>query len=475
MSNYAHLASRLYNTPLMIEAGKGEVIEHVFRGYIEGAPPPVSAEDRAAFERSEERHSQLLQAIPAKRTEAGYLRTENGIAVIPIMGSLVQRAGSLDAMSGLSGYNRIAGQLHAALADQQVRGIVLEIDSPGGESAGVFELASMIREASATKPVFAVANEQAFSAAYLLGSAAQKLFTPAPGMVGSVGVVMYHVDQSAMLDKRGVKVTPIYAGARKVDFSPHAPLSPEALSWATDHVNRTYEMFTQAVADFRDIPIDSVKATEAGLLHADEAAAGGFVDGVASFAETIGMMGEKLSPSFDQVYGVRAAGLNAQSSPEEQHMAGEKGNTSAAPNGAATETTFTQAQVDSARTEARNEGHATGLAAGRVEGSTAERTRIGGILNSEQAKTRMALARHFATNTDMSVEAANAALAVAPSEAAAAPTNALAARMGNVDNPQVGVGTGDATTSTSGASAAPTTVNAANIYEMRAKAAQAAH
>ena len=174
-----HLAARLFGTPLLIHQPKLEVILSVLG-------PRMGLPDLAA--------------------QGGYVRPErtspenpDGIAVIPIHGTLVRRTLGLEADSGLTSYQSIQQMLDMANDDRAIKGILLDIDSPGGESSGVFDLADRIRAIGLQKPVWAVANDMAFSAAYALASAAQKVFVSRTGGVGSIGVIAMHVDQSVML------------------------------------------------------------------------------------------------------------------------------------------------------------------------------------------------------------------------------------------------------------------------------------
>mgnify|MGYP000747584119 CR=1 FL=1 len=123
--------------------------------------------------------------------------------MIPIHGSLVKRSLGMEAASGLTSYGEIAAMLDSALADPQVSGILLDIDSPGGEASGSFELARRVREVAAVKPVWAVANDAAYSAAYAIAASAQRLFVTETGGVGSIGVIALHVDQSVKDAKDG--------------------------------------------------------------------------------------------------------------------------------------------------------------------------------------------------------------------------------------------------------------------------------
>lgn len=451
--SYPRLASRLYNQPLLIEPGKAEVVEAVFRAYAEGRPS-----DLPKFEAAEQ--PQLAIPIALRRTDNGYLLSDAGIAVLPVHGTLVQRAGNIDAASGLTGYNQLAARLQAAMADPEVSGVLLEIDSPGGEAAGVWDLAAQI--AQATKPVVAHANEMAFSAAYALAAAAPAgLYLPEAGMVGSVGVIMMHVDQSALDAKRGLVYTPIFAGKRKADFSPHAPLSDRARAAAQDQVDRLYQIFVDQVARDRGIDASVVKKTEAGLLTPGQAIDLRMADGQASFAETLQILTDRVSAPGFTGYGFTQRRVGANSS-EGAIMANDPK--------APAPTAATEEQLNTARADGRAEGVAQAtaeltpkIAEASAAATTAERDRIAGILTHAEASGRRALAEHLAFKTGATIADAAALLAAAPKETAAA--NPLAAAMANVPNPQVGAAADAAPTAS-----APRVSSSADIFEMRRRA-----
>ncbi len=128
MTVLPHLAARLFGVPLAIHRPKLDLILAVLGprvGVAElAAPAGFTAPPRAT-------------APPT-----------SGVAVIPIHGTLVRRTVGLEAESGLTSYTQLAAQLDAALANPEVAAIVLDIDSPGGESGGVFDLADRIRAAT---------------------------------------------------------------------------------------------------------------------------------------------------------------------------------------------------------------------------------------------------------------------------------------------------------------------------------------
>jgi signal peptide peptidase SppA len=285
-----YLASRLFGTPLLIHRPKLDVILSVVGQRIGMADvPAMPMTDMAVFQRPP------LASAP------------EGIAVIPIHGSLVKRSLGMEAASGLTSYGEIAAMLDAALADPQVSGILLDIDSPGGEASGSFELARRVREVAAIKPVWAVANDAAYSAAYAIAASAQRLFVTETGGVGSIGVIALHVDQSAKDAKEGYHYTAITAGAHKNDYSPHEPLSDAAKTELQGEVDRLYAIFTEHVAAMRGLDMETVRATEAGLFFGSNAVAQGLADGVQTLEATLSQFHQFLnarnhSPS--QVRGV---------------------------------------------------------------------------------------------------------------------------------------------------------------------------
>ena len=264
MTSLVHLASRVYGTPLLIARAKLDTLLAVLGPRIGLAPTEL--------------------ALPAVTpTASDPVPTVPGIAIIPIHGTLVRRALGLDAMSGLTSYARIAADLDAALASPDVVGILLDIDSPGGEAGGVFELADRIRAASAAKPVWAHAGDSAFSAAYALASAAQRVTLAQTGGVGSIGVIALHIDQSVRNAQNGLSVTALYAGAHKNDATPHAPLTPQATDALQTEIDRLYALFVDHVAAMRGLDAAAVRATEAALFFGEDAVTAGLADAVAPF------------------------------------------------------------------------------------------------------------------------------------------------------------------------------------------------
>ena len=265
-----HLATRIFDTPLLIAPQKIEVIlgALALRLGLEVPAPMVALASQAAARNS-------------------YQVTSDGIAIVPIEGTLVHKAYGLDAESGMRSYVDIQNEVEDAATDPAVKGILLDVNSLGGEVAGIFELADTIYAARSAKPIFAVANANAFSGAYLLASGAERIYTGQSSGLGSIGVIVTHLDMSANDEQRGYKYTIIHAGARKADFNPHTPLTEEARAAIEAELNRTYGMLVKAVARNRAVPESAIRDTEAGRYFGDEAIPMGLADRMGTKASAL--------------------------------------------------------------------------------------------------------------------------------------------------------------------------------------------
>lgn len=211
----------------------------------------------------------------------------NNIAIISIHGILTKRSGIFDDMLGMTSYDEIQQQISAALTDDAVQTILLDIDSPGGETSGLFDLADFIFNARSQKCIWAMCNDEAYSAAYGIASSTEKGFINRTSGVGSIGVIASHIDQSAFDEKQGVKYTPVFAGNRKNDLNPHEPITSESMETLQSEVNRLYDMFVELVARNRNLDQSAVRGTEAGLYFGIDAIHAGLADKILTFPECI--------------------------------------------------------------------------------------------------------------------------------------------------------------------------------------------
>jgi signal peptide peptidase SppA len=276
MNLLPHIAERVFAAPLMIARPKLDVILGVLAPRLQGHPlaPKEAVAPRSLFE-----------------------VTAEGVAIIPVAGTLVRRATGLEAQSGLTSYGGLSEQIAEATADSSIRAILLDVDSSGGEAGGVFDLADQIFAARQVKPVWAVANESAFSAAYALAASAEKIYVTRTGGVGSIGVIAVHLDQSQADEQDGFKYTAIFAGEHKNDYSPHEPLTDPARASLQKEVDRVYGLFAQSVARGRGLSLEAVQKTEAALLFGKDALTAGLSDRVGTFETALADLTVSLSPN----------------------------------------------------------------------------------------------------------------------------------------------------------------------------------
>lgn len=271
---------------LALRAAGGAVPEEVRAYYLANTRSTdwylreIAADGPSAIEWSSE-----ALAAAAARGQA----PAQGIAVLPLFGVIAHRAGSMSESSGGTSTERFAQQFRQAVASPAAAAVIIDIDSPGGGVDGITELASEIYSARNKKPVIAIANSLAASAAYWLGSAATELVATPSGQVGSIGVFAAHEDISKALEAKGVNVSLISAGKYKTEGHPYGPLSDEARAAAQDMVNGYYAQFVGDVARNRDVSVDAVQRGfgQGRVVMAQQAFQLGMVDGVETFDDVV--------------------------------------------------------------------------------------------------------------------------------------------------------------------------------------------
>lgn len=261
--------------------------------------PEALAELRAQLETSTSRAALRAWALAQAGAEAAEpnavrigLAVAGGVAIIPVRGVITHRASLIERYLG-DGYvastERLTMRFRTALADPEVRAIVFDVDSPGGNVHGVPEMAAEIFAARGTKPIVAVANASAFSAAYWIASQADEVVAIPSGEVGSIGVWTAHVDMSGFEEKLGVKTTLVSAGKYKVEGNPFEPLSDEARENMQAEVDAIYGEFVKAVARGRNTTAETVRKQygEGRTLLAGPARKAGMIDRTATLEDTV--------------------------------------------------------------------------------------------------------------------------------------------------------------------------------------------
>jgi signal peptide peptidase SppA len=293
MTIVARVASLIFNRPLLAEPGAVEILISSLASRFD-VEPTVDVDA-----------SRFVGKPAGPRDADGNLRPmyriQNGVAIVSIIGELVNRGAWIGASSGLVSYEGLGAQLDALEADTSVRGIVLDIDSPGGEASGAQEAAARVRRLAAKKPVVAYINGRAASAAYSIASGATKIVTTPSGMLGSIGVIWLHLDRSEQAAKAGVKPTIFKKGAFKADGNPFGAIPADAAARINATLGTVYDLFVETVAAHRPMSAAAIRATEAGVFMGQKAVNVGLADKVGDLADAIslasGQMPLAVSPS----------------------------------------------------------------------------------------------------------------------------------------------------------------------------------
>lgn len=277
MREYIHVADRVIGTPLMLLPSKAETIASVVLAR-QGREVIVEPVDDPTH-----RVGPLQEQRMLPRDHLPFLfDPESGIAIVEVAGSLAHRQGYVGAASGVMGYDGIAAAFEAAVAHPEVRAILLDIHSPGGEVAGAFQLADRVAAVRGAKPLIALADELAASAAYLIAAACDEIALASEvAQVGSVGVVTVHVSFEEMLRNEGIRPTVITAGTHKADGNPYQDLSEDVRGRIQASVDGVMGEFVSRIAIWRGLSERTVRDTEAGVFMGRAAVDAGFADGIA--------------------------------------------------------------------------------------------------------------------------------------------------------------------------------------------------
>lgn len=285
---FAQIAQRLFDTPLMYDARKAEAFLHGLGSRIAGDTIVITNAE-GAVDHVAGANGRPLAGKIGGRIERAFSRANmlpfdmvDNVAIIPVEGSLVHKGAWLGSNSGDTSYQGLQAQIAVARKSNQVRGVVFEYDSYGGEVNGGFETARDIALLSKEKPTISILTDWAYSAGYLLASQSRQIVMPRYGGTGSIGVIMIHADYSQQLEDAGIKLTIIRSGKKKADGNPFEPLNSEIAEKWQAQADLIRQEFATVVAHGRKNRITKAKAlaTEAATFDAQEAIAMGLADAI---------------------------------------------------------------------------------------------------------------------------------------------------------------------------------------------------
>ncbi len=279
--NASLLLGEFLSTPWAMMPDRLQAIAGVLARWSAGESP----DDVVKFQINSDR------VLRTTRKQYAAERSDAGIAVLPLYGVITQRGNMIDNISGpgCTSTEQFSNALRQLVTDDSVGQILIDIDSPGGSVYGVAELADEIFQARSQKPIVAIANSLAASAAYWIGASASEFYVTPGGEVGSIGVWQAHQDFSKAMDEAGIKTTLIAAGPYKVEGNPYSPLDPEAQAFMQSRVDDYYLAFTKAVAKGRNVALADVLSGmgQGRVLGAQAAKQQSMVDGIASFDQVL--------------------------------------------------------------------------------------------------------------------------------------------------------------------------------------------
>lgn len=405
-SNLIHIANSAFNQPVLMAPGYARTFYSVLatRMGIGKLVDGITGEEFGSSEIKQEisaftvEHEKEMEDRASDDTvvEDRPYHVINGIALIPVSGTLVHKHGYVQPVSGMTGYDSISYRLSRAVKDPGVRGALLDFDTSGGQVAGNYDVVDLISRYRQMKPIWALCDELCCSGGMSLASACSRRLITQTGVMGSVGVLSAHTDISKALDKSGTTITLIYDGAHKVDGNPYEKLPESVRDKMQAEMKKLRYAFAEKVATNIGMDVQDVLATEAAMYTGQEAVDIGFADEVVNSHDAISVFSEYLDAQETEIVdmGITMNDKDKQGSPTKpvasSNDAGKK------------------VELPGVKPEASKVSDAS------VDIATAERERIMGILNSDEAKGREDMASHLANMPGMSVDAAKELLATAP-------------------------------------------------------------
>jgi len=281
VKDYAQIIGKMTSAPWMITPEALKMILEIMESHMSGTLT------------QDEINRRMSQVEPRATKNQGAL------GVLSLSGPIFPKANLMTEMSGATSIEQFRSDFRGMLADDNISSILLDVDSPGGLSEQIPEMAAEIYDARGTKPIYAIANAAANSAAYYIASQADKMFSTPSGQLGSIGTYNVHTDDSKKAEMEGIKRTVISAGRFKAVGE--QPLTEDGRQYLQGHINSVNDDFIADVARGRGVESDVVRRNygEGGIVTPRQALESGMIDGIATFDEVVQSMtqGGSIAPT----------------------------------------------------------------------------------------------------------------------------------------------------------------------------------
>jgi ClpP class serine protease len=268
MRDLQHIVSAVFNEPWLLDASKMTLVCAALEHAMEhGQPWAAKGADPS------------MKRAPMKCEVVG------STALIPIQGVISRKMNLFSDISGGTSIEALDAQFADALANDSVKSILFNIDSPGGSAQGVPEFASKVYAArnASTKPIIGYA-ECAASAAYWIGSQCDELYCSEAATVGSIGVVLQINDNTRGMKNAGYDQVTIRSSELKAPGA--GPITPNQMSSLQDRVMQLFDMFKEGVQRARP-NMDIESASSGDVWIGKRAVAMGLCDGIKTLDEVL--------------------------------------------------------------------------------------------------------------------------------------------------------------------------------------------
>lgn len=227
---------------------------------------------------------------PLENTRVVTMR--DGIAVIPVTGPIMRYANMFTRISGATSTQELATDLQTALDDPKVKGIILNVDSPGGEANGINELGDMVYAARGKKPIKAYGGGTVASASYWIGSSADELVIDDTALLGSIGVVVEVALREAREGEKRYTITSSNAPNKRPNLE-----TEEGRAELSKTIDALGEVFVAKVARNLGVTPDQVPAMgdHGGLKVGAAAVASGLAHRLGSLESLITEMAKEAA------------------------------------------------------------------------------------------------------------------------------------------------------------------------------------